>query len=82
MSASAADVAMNEFDPEGKARQAHQLAASDMIYQNEEWKAIYYQNQQIIQLLKQIRDSLDVIKSRDNSDTQAGKLVVLDGGSA
>ena len=46
-------------DPGYKARQAHEKAATDMIYQNEEWKAIYYQNQQIIQLLQEIRDRLD-----------------------
>jgi hypothetical protein len=56
--------AAGESAMEMKAREAHQLASSDMIYQNEEWKAIYYQNQRIIQLLKQIRDSLETIKSQ------------------
>ena len=61
----AADDDMDESGPEAKARQAHQLASSDMMYQNEEWKAIYYQNQEIIQLLRQIRDTLNVIKVND-----------------
>ena len=60
----ASDEGLDEFDAEHKAREAHRLAASDMMYQNEEWKAIYYQNQTIIQLLKQIRDSLETIKSQ------------------
>ena len=58
----------DDFDSSGaaqKARQAHEKAATDMIYQSEEWKAIYYQNQQIIQLLKEIRDSLNILKTRD-----------------
>jgi hypothetical protein len=54
----------DNFDPAEKARQAHEKASSDMMYQNEEWKAMYYQNQQIIQLLKEIRDSLDTLKTR------------------
>ena len=59
----------NDSDYEQKARQAHEKAASDIIYQNDEWKALYYQNQQIIQLLKDIRESLDFIKSRDGMKT-------------
>ena len=57
-------------DPEEKARKAHELAASDMIYQQEEWKALYYQNMEIIDILKQIRDSLDTIKMRDVKNTE------------
>ncbi len=63
----------DEFDLENKARQAHKLAASDMMYQNEEWKAMYYQNQLVIQLLKQIRDSLEVIKSHGLKETPEEK---------
>lgn len=47
-------------DAEEKARQSHQLASTDMIYSQEELKAIYYENLEIIDLLKQIRDILDV----------------------
>ena len=46
-------------DAEERAKQTHQLAASDVIYSQEETKALYYQNLQIIDLLKQIRDLLD-----------------------
>ena len=44
---------------EEKALEAHQLASSDVIYSQEEPKALYYQNLQIIDLLKEIRDILD-----------------------
>ena len=44
---------------EDKAKEIHRLASSDVIYQDQETKAIYYQNVQIIELLKQIRDLLD-----------------------
>ena len=71
VSAFAMDEDGDELEMESKARQAHQLAASDMMYQNEEWKAIYYQNQQIIHILKQIRNSLDVIKTRTAEKTQS-----------
>lgn len=43
---------------EDKARELHKLAASDVIYSQEEIKALYYQNIQIIDLLTQIRDLL------------------------
>ena len=43
---------------EDKATQLHKLASSDVIYQQEETKALYYQNQQIIGLLKEIRELL------------------------
>ena len=61
----ALDDELDGFGPEMKARQAHEKASSDMIYQSAEWTALYYQNQQIIQLLKEIRDSLNVLKARD-----------------
>ena len=61
----AMDEEMNGYGDEEKARQAHEKAASDIIYQNDEWKALYYQNQQIIRLLKDIRESLDFIKVRN-----------------
>ncbi len=59
--------AEDELDPTSaaeKARKSHELAGSDMIYQQEDFKALYYQNMQVIQLLKEIRDSLEVIKAR------------------
>lgn len=42
-----------------RAQELHRLASSDVVYQDQEIKAIYYQNVQIIDLLKQIRDLLD-----------------------
>lgn len=44
---------------EDRAAELHRLASSDVVYQDQEIKAIYYQNVQIIDLLKQIRDLLD-----------------------
>ena len=54
------------YGAEFKARQAHEKATSDIIYQNEEWKAMYYQNAQMIELLKDIRDSLQILKERSD----------------
>lgn len=68
----------DDTDPgstEELARQSHEKASSDFIYQNEEWKALYYQNQKIIQILKEIRDSLDVIKMRDSVKNNEEKKV-------
>ncbi len=45
-------------DAARKAREIHDLATSDVIYVQDELKALYYQNLQIIELLKQIRDVL------------------------
>lgn len=61
----AVDDAMGSGDAAEKARKAHEMAATDIIYQQEEWKAMYYQNIQIIQLLKEIRDSLQTMRARD-----------------
>lgn len=49
----------DEDNAEERANEIHQLANSDMIYSQEETKAIYYQNIKIIDLLKQIRDILE-----------------------
>ena len=49
-----------QSDAEQKAQAVHKLATSDMIYSQEEVKALYYQNVQIIDLLKEIRDLLQV----------------------
>ena len=48
-----------EFTAQDKAQELHRLASSDVVYQDQEIKAIYYQNVQMIDLLKQIRDLLD-----------------------
>ena len=47
-------------DAARKAQEIHDLASSDVIYVQDELKALYYQNLQIIDLLKQIRDILDM----------------------
>ena len=60
----AEDDEVNVYDAGYKARQAHEKAASDMMYQNEEWKAMYYQNEQIIQLLKELRDEMRSFNAR------------------
>ena len=44
---------------EDKAQELHRLASSDVVYQDQEIKALYYQNVQMIELLKQIRDLID-----------------------
>ena len=58
-------------DPEEKARNAHELALSDVIYEQENFKALYYQNLQIIQLLKEIRDEMHMINTRSAKDERA-----------
>ena len=41
-----------------KAEEIHKRASSDIIYADDELKALYYQNIQMIDLLKQIRELL------------------------
>ena len=55
-------------DAEEKARKAHQLSESDVIYQQEDYKALYYQNIQIIQLLKDIREELTRLNRQTAKD--------------
>ena len=45
-------------DAEKEATKFHELALSDVIYSGEEWKALYYQNIQRIELLKEISNLL------------------------
>ena len=47
-------------DAAKKAKEIHELASSDVIYVQDELKALYYQNLQIIELLKEIRQVLDL----------------------
>ena len=54
---------------EQKAQEAHDLAASDMIYQQADFKALYYQNIQMIDLLKEIRDEVKSANMRAAKDT-------------
>jgi hypothetical protein len=62
--------AEDDFMPaEEKARRAHELAASDVIYEQENFKALYYQNQQIIELLKEIREEMHSLNVREAKDT-------------
>ena len=55
-------------DVEEKARGAHELAMSDVIYEQENFKALYYQNEQIIRLLKEIRDEMHSLNMRAAKD--------------
>lgn len=45
-------------DAERKAEEIHQRALSDIIFVNDELMALYYQNIQIISILKEIRELL------------------------
>ena len=45
-------------EAERKAEEMHRHASSDIIYTDDELKALYYQNVQIIQLLKEIKEVL------------------------
>lgn len=51
-------VAGSGEDAEKKAEEFHRRAMSDVIFIDEELKALYYQNIQIISLLKEIRELL------------------------
>lgn len=56
---------------EDKAREFHRLASSDVIYHDQETKAMYYQNVQMIALLKQIRDILDERLKEPKTETHS-----------
>ena len=47
-----------EKDPQKQAAEIHKRASSDPIFTEDELKALYYQNLQIIALLKDIRELL------------------------
>ena len=59
---------MSFEDAEEKAAEAHKLAASDVIYQEQDWKALYYQNLQIIDLLKDIKQEMEKFNDRASKD--------------
>ncbi len=48
----------SEGEAEEKAREIHKRASSDVIFIDDELKALYYQNVQIISILKEIRELL------------------------
>ena len=50
---------------EEKARRSHNLSMSDVIYQQEDFRALYYQNEVIIQVLKEIREEMHSANVRD-----------------
>ena len=58
-------------DAETKARAAHELAGSDVIYEQENFKALYYQNAAMIQLLKEIREELHMLNIRAAKEEKA-----------
>ncbi len=53
---------------EEKAQKAHELAASDVIYEQHDIKALYYQNQRIIELLEEIKDEIHEVNTRAAKD--------------
>ena len=55
---------MSSSGPEDRARKAHELSMSDVMYQQEDFRALYYQNLQIIDLLKEVRDEMHSINMR------------------
>ncbi len=54
---------------EEKAAQAHELAMTDVVYAQEDFKALYYQNIEIISVLKEIRDEIHAVNMREAKDT-------------
>jgi len=57
--------ALEAEEAQAKAEKIHSFASSDSIYLEEELKALYYQNIQIIGILEQIRDLLQEQLSRE-----------------
>ena len=56
-------------NPEDLARRSHDLSMSDVMYQQEDFRALYYQNLEIIQVLKEIREELHTFNVRDAKDS-------------
>ncbi len=49
----------SSYDEAGrKAKEIHDIAATDVIYTDQELKALYYQNVQIIRILEEIKELL------------------------
>ncbi len=67
---SLASAEMSFEDAESKAAEAHKLAASDVIYQEQDWKALYYQNAQMISLLKDIKRELETLNANSAKTDQ------------
>ena len=65
-----ADENVDQTHASEKAQEAHDLSASNNIYAQEDFRALYYQNIEVIQLLKEIRDSLEVIKTESIKDME------------
>ena len=55
---------MSYDEAESKAKEAHDLAASDVTYQQADTRALYFQNVQIIELLKEVREELRSLNSK------------------
>jgi len=53
-----ASFAMSDGEAEQKAGEYHKLASKDVIFIDEELKALYYQNVQIIGLLREMKQLL------------------------
>ena len=55
---------------EEKAERAHRLSQSDVIYQQEDFRALYYQNEAVIRLLKEIREEMHSMNIRSAKEDQ------------
>ena len=55
---------------EALARHSYELANSDIMYQQEIFKALYHQNEEIIALLKDIREEMHQLNVRAAKDTR------------
>ena len=58
------------MDPEDQASRSHNLSQSDVMYQQEDFRALYYQNLEIIQLLQEIRDEMHNLNVRDAKNSK------------
>ena len=65
LAARAAEDNSEPLDPEEMAARSHGLAVADVMNSQEDFRALYYQNSAIIQLLKEIRDEMHALNLRD-----------------
>ncbi len=63
----------DSISSEEKAHRSHNLSMSDVMYQQEDFRALYYQNEVMIQLLKEIRDEMRAANVRDAKEDKNDK---------
>jgi len=71
-----ASFGLSDDEAEQKAREVHKLATKDVIFIDEELKALYYQNIQIIGLLREIKQLLG--KTLSELEASAQRLEELE----